>query len=80
VTWAGAYALYQRLDGSIWFGVAVYLYLTRRAMQRRLRHTLVVVQAQSALLGALATRLAVAQVDVAELFGTDDGKSKEKVH
>lgn len=80
MTWAAAYALYQRLDGSIWFGVAVYLYLTRRIAQRRLRHALVVVQAQSSLLGALATRIGVEQAELAEIFGTDDGENKEKVH
>jgi len=80
MTWAAAYALYQRLDGAIWFGVSVYLYLTRRAVQRRLRHTLVVVRVQAATLEVMATYLIAAQVDVADLFGTNDGESKEKVH
>jgi hypothetical protein len=53
VTWAEAHELWRRVDGSIFLGVAVYLYITRRTAERRLQRSLAVAQSQRALIVAL---------------------------
>jgi hypothetical protein len=82
VTWAGAYALWQRLDGSIWFGVAVYLYLTRRAVQRKLRHAEHEVLIQVAVIRTLirAADLCGVTLHVPEHESDDESNSKEGLH
>jgi len=86
MTWAEAYALWQRLDGSIWFGVAVYPYLSRRRIQERLDLAAEAVRDQETTIRGLLVATGLSGVDLhrvrrrMRLLLTDDEDSTEARH
>jgi hypothetical protein len=84
MTWAGAYAEWRRLDGAIWFGVAVYLYLSRRRLRQRLAHAEGEVRIQVAVIRSLirAASLCGITLHLPEHEHDDepDSNSKEGLH
>jgi hypothetical protein len=46
--WSDALEAWRRIDGTLFFGVAVYLYLSRRAARRKLARAVQIVGSQEA--------------------------------
>lgn len=46
MSWTGALEVWHRIDGALFFGVAVYMYLSRRSARRKLARAVQIIGSQ----------------------------------